>query len=179
MKILSIDCGIVSMSLSLVNVKEDKVLPLCLVTTDLNINKNNLIERIDGANKYINNVLMKYFKSYNCNKDIFILIEKQIPSTITYDIMIVLYSTLTTMGYANTILVDPRLKNKYKSDIGLEEFALKYMSKYSANKAFAVYNFEKKLKELDFSKTKMDYPAKYKKDIADSFMQIYGWLNTL
>jgi hypothetical protein len=175
MNILSIDCGVVSMSLTVINVVNSAGCVVCLKTTDISkyINKNSPLPRVDATTRYIHEILLQYLTDI----DAFILIEKQIPATTTYDIMITLYTVLSTMGYKNIHIVDPRLKNKYTIDIGIAEFSTKYLNKYTANKAFAVYNFDKKIKEFDCSKTIIDYPKKYKKDIADSFMQLIAWLD--
>jgi hypothetical protein len=181
MRIVSIDCGIVSMSVSIVDVIDTVVIPLCLKTTDISYDadtntskgeKISIIELMDATISYIHNVLVPYI-----DVNTIILIEKQIPSTPSYSIMISLYTSLKTLGYTHINIIDPRLKNKYTIDLTLEEFSIKYLSKYSANKAFAVYNFDKKIKELDCSNTVIDYPKKYKKDIADSFIQLLAWLN--
>jgi hypothetical protein len=190
MKVLSIDCGIVSMSISIFDICDDNIKVLLLKTTDITkwiikdkpyktmgsvFEHKEALPRVDATMQYINNILLPNL----LDMDTFILIEKQIPATATYDIMITLYAVLLAKGYKNVKIIHPNLKNNYVIDIGITEFASKYTQKYYANKMFALYNFNKMIKVLDCSSLVSEYSNAYKKDIADSFMQAIAWLESL
>jgi len=77
----------------------------------------------------------------------------------------------------DVIIVGPTLKNKIAT---CEEgrycyFAERYKTSYSANKAHAIYNFAK-LEETFGTSISPTAPASLRGHIADSFMQVIGYL---
>ena len=75
-------------------------------------------------------------------------------------------------------LVGPSLKNKvYIDNLQHCYFMEKYTTKYSANKTHTKANFLKWL-ELNGVEMSKDIKKKNYDDIADAFMQIFGWLNS-
>lgn len=172
MKVLSIDCGIVSMSYSLFDVVDGAITPLRVECHDISKGESfsNVTSRIKFTVTYATEVLMPLI-----DEETVVLIEKQIPSFKSYDLMIVLYTTILLNG--NVVkLVDPNLKNKYVVDVTLAEFSAKYMNKYAANKAFSKYNYKKLLEYMDTARLYKNYPNKYEKDVADSFMQAVSYI---
>lgn len=145
--------------------------------TDLIPYKNNkditMIERVKSVTKYINNNILPLLTDIS-NDTLTILIEFQMShNTQSKTVSIVLLTLFA--DYDKIILVKPTLKNK----ISLNEkgkysyFIEKYKSNYNANKKHVLYNF--KLFEYIFNQ-KIDMSDKLKENIADSFMQILGYI---
>lgn len=75
-------------------------------------------------------------------------------------------------------LVGPTLKNKvfFKQDLDHGTFMSKYSSKYTANKNHTKENFLYWLKIYNKTDIVKDIKKKNMDDIADAFMQVFGWL---
>jgi hypothetical protein len=74
--------------------------------------------------------------------------------------------------------VGPTLKNKivFQKDLDHGHFMEKYASKYTANNNHAKDNLKYWLKIHDCEKFLKGVPKKNWDDLADAFMQIFGWL---
>jgi hypothetical protein len=84
---------------------------------------------------------------------------------------------ITIFAEEDVIIVGPTLKNKvFLSEEGRYcYFAEKYKNSYCANKAHAKYNFAL-VEELFGTKIPLTTPASLRGHIADSFMQVLGYL---
>jgi hypothetical protein len=75
-------------------------------------------------------------------------------------------------------IIAPTLKNSYQTDPSeagdYQTYILKHNTNYAANKAHAVHNFKHFVESRGLSHTIYKIPNKLD-DIADAFMQAYGW----
>lgn len=144
---------------------------------DLIPNKNNkdinTVERVKIVTKYVNENIFPLLKDIN-NDLLSILIEFQMSHNTQSKIVSIILITLFS-NYDKIILIKPTLKNKISlNDEGkYSNFISKYKNNYTANKKHVLYNF--KLFEYIFNKN-INMRDKLKENIADSFMQILGYI---
>ena len=120
-------------------------------------------KKISDTKQNINHVLIEYQMSINDK-------SRCVSQQILYH-----YSNLESVSIN---LVGPSLKNKvYIDNLQHCYFMEKYTTKYSANKNHTKANFLKWL-ELNGVEMSKDIKKKNYDDIADAFMQIFGWLNS-
>lgn len=130
------------------------------------------VERIKAVCKYVNERIKPAIADMPNLK---VIVEFQMGQN--PDARTVASALITLFADYDVMLVGPSLKNKVSvsSEGAYSNFTSKYASNYSANKAHAKYNFMQieKIFGTSIPETK---PASLRGHIADSFMQVLGYL---
>jgi len=135
-------------------------------------NNINTVDRIKIVSKYVKNDIFPFINDIPMDK-ITILIEFQM--SYNTQSKIVSIALLTLFSEYTIHLVNPSLKNKiYFTEEGkYYHFIEKYKNSYDANKKHALYNFKEFERIFD---QHIDVSDNLKGHIADSFMQIFGYI---
>ena len=142
------------------------------------------IERVRAVKKFVKNCVIPVINAAS---------QEGCPSTSAPELNVVIefqfganaksrlvkYVLITIFSECNVFIVGPSLKNKvwFPEDIKSKQcfFLEKYAKPYGANKAHALYCFEHLEKLFKWDVPTLDSPQ-FKKDLADSCMQVIGFL---
>jgi hypothetical protein len=128
------------------------------------------VERIDN--------LLKRLAVIPINLD-YVLIEYQMKQNTTSPAIYYALVTYYLSKGKNTISVSAGKKNKLTYDLSNADFREKYSQKYYANKMHSVHNLDYVCNAVGNELAIGDFlvNAKCKRDFADAFNQIFGWIN--
>jgi hypothetical protein len=132
----------------------------------------NTVDRIKIMVKYVKDEIFPLIKDIK-NEDLCVLVEFQMSHNTQSKIISI--ALLTLFAEYELCLVKPCLKNKiYLTNEGqYYNFIKKYNNNYTANKQHALYNFKEFERIFDQN---INISDKLKGHIADSFMQILGYI---
>lgn len=146
-----------------------KMKDMILLERTINL-KNTLME--------LKNALIQKQIEFNLNNEnVKILLEYQMSAN--YQANAVFNQIYYEFAEFNPIIVNPCYKNKihFSEELMYKNFANKYSRNYSANKAHSKENFLYFLKTFNLEDKIVNIKKKNLDDIADSFMQIFGYIN--